>query len=51
MAEDMLNKSRLASDFEKELMQLKNVQSFVPTSEDDMLTSHLLSLKRVYQHQ
>ena len=30
-------------------MSLKKVQSFVPTNEDDIMTSHLLNLKKVYE--
>lgn len=39
----------MAGDFEKELLQLKEVQKFVPTADDDIMTSHLLNLKRVYE--
>lgn len=30
-------------------MSLKEVQQFVPTADDDIMTSHLLNLKRVYE--
>ena len=30
-------------------MKLKKIQAFVPTEENDMMTSHLLNLKRAYE--